>query len=265
MSPRLFLLCLGFFFLKQSSAQTPAWQLVWSDEFNYSGLPDSARWSFETHGNANGWGNNEKQFYTANEPANAIVKKGRLYIIARNDSAGGKGYTSARLSTAGKAEFQYGRIEARIKLPPGTGTWPAFWMLGTNRKTTRWPECGEIDIMEHVGYDKDSVHGTVHTAAYNHVRGTQRGSAVFIRHPYTKFHCYAIDWSPEKIDFLLDGRVYYTFTNEHKSTQEWPFNQPFYLILNLAVGGNWGGRKGIDETIFPATMEVDYVRVYKKQ
>jgi beta-glucanase (GH16 family) len=262
---RTFILCLGLLFLNTSFSQSKKWKLVWSDEFNYKGLPDSIKWSFETHGNANGWGNNEKEFYTEANRSNAIVNKGTLKIVARKEAMGNKEYTSARLSSTGKAEFQYGRIEARIKLPSGTGLWPAFWMLGKNRKTAGWPYCGEMDIMEHVGYERDSVHGTIHSGAYNHVKGTQKGKAVFISQSYSKFHNYAIEWSPEKIDFLLDGKTYFTFSNERKTQQEWPFDQPFYMILNLAVGGNWGGKKGIDENSFPATMEVDYVRVYQKQ
>lgn len=262
---RTFILCLGILLLNVSFSQTKKWKLVWSDEFNYMGLPDSTKWSFETRGNASSWGNNERQFYTDANPSNALVSKGTLKIIARKETVDNKEYTSARLSSAGKAEFQYGKIEARIKLPSGTGVWPAFWMLGQNRQTTGWPDCGEIDIMEHVGYEKDSVHGTIHSGAYNHVKGTQRGRAVFINNPYSKFHNYAIEWTPEKIDFLLDGKTYFTFSNEYKTKQEWPFGQPFYMILNLAVGGNWGGKKGIDKKIFPAAMEVDYVRVYQKQ
>lgn len=244
-------------------AQSKPWKLVWADEFNYTGLPDSTKWSFETRGNSYGWGNNEKQFYTDNKTANALVSNGTLKIVARKESQEGKDYTSARLSSAGKAEFQYGKIEVRAKLPKGLGTWPAIWMLGTNIKNTKWPACGEIDIMEQVGYEPDSIHGTVHTAAYNHVKGTQRGKTVYIAEPYAAFHTYAVEWTPETVDFLLDGKVYHSFANEHRTTAEWPFSQPFYLILNLAIGGNWGGKMGIDESIFPATMEVDYVRVYQ--
>jgi beta-glucanase (GH16 family) len=260
----IFLVALGFLCVQSCFSQEAGWKLAWSDEFNYEGLPDSAKWNFETKGNATGWGNNEKQWYTAGRLSNARVSGGRLKITARREQEGGRAFTSARLSTAGKAEFRYGKIEARIKLPSGRGLWPAFWMLAKNRTTTRWPDCGEIDIMEHVGYEKDSVHGTIHSGAYNHVKGTQKGRAVFIRRPYARFHRYAIEWTPEKIDFLLDGRVYYSFSNEHKSAREWPFDQPFYLILNLAVGGNWGGKMGIDESVLPAAMEVDYVRVYQK-
>lgn len=246
-------------------AQRPAWKLLWSDEFNKNGLPDSAKWGYETSGNANGWGNNEKQYYTDHSIRNAFVSKGTLKIVARRETIENKRYSSARLSTAGKYNMKYGRIEVRAKLPRGLGTWPAIWMLGSNINSTYWPACGEIDIMEHVGYDKDSIHGTVHTEAYNHIKGTQRGKAVFIRHPYDRFHTYGVNWSPEKIDFLLDGKIYFSFANEHKTAAEWPFDQPFYVILNLAIGGNWGGKKGIDDTIFPAQLEIDYVRIYQSE
>jgi beta-glucanase (GH16 family) len=138
-------------------------------------------------------------------------------------------------------------------------------MLGNSINTVEWPECGEIDIMEHVGFEKDSIFGTVHTKSYNHVIGTQKTKKAFIKDPYGSFHVYSIEWTPEKMDFLLDGKVFNHFTNEHKSVAEWPFDSPFYLVLNIAVGGNLGGMKGLDENVFPATMEVDYVRVYSNQ
>ena len=136
-------------------------------------------------------------------------------------------------------------------------------MLGENCGKVGWPECGEIDIMEHVGYEPDTVLGTVHTGKYNHIIGTQKGKKVFISRPYEDFHVYAIDWTKEKIDFSLDGKTYYTVSNEHKTTGEWPFDEPFHLLLNIAVGGNLGGKKGVDDDIFPASMEIDYVRVYQ--
>ncbi|HAQ38060.1 MAG TPA: glycoside hydrolase [Saprospirales bacterium] len=240
------------------------YKLIWSDEFEYSGLPDSSKWGFETKGNAHGWGNNEKQFYTERNLSNAVVEDGVLKIIARKEQKENKNYTSARLSSQAKAAFKYGLIEARAKLPAGKGTWPAIWMLGSNRLTAGWPDCGEIDIMEHVGYEPDSVHGTIHTAAYNHIKGTQKGGSVFIEDPYSAFHVYGIEWTPDRMDFLLDGKVYYYVENEHLSDKEWPFDQPFYLIMNVAIGGNWGGKKGIDDSIFPVEMIVDWVRVYQK-
>lgn len=238
-------------------------KLKWSDEFNYTGLPDSSKWNYDVGGH--GWGNNELQYYTAMDPLNAKVENGVLKIIAQKQKKENRDYTSAKLLTRGKAEFKYGRIEVRAKLPAGRGTWPAIWMLGKNIKEAGWPACGEIDIMEHVGYNKDSIFGTIHTESYNHVKGTQKGKGIFIGDPYTQFHVYAIDWTPDKIDFLLDGALYYHIENEHLSVKEWPLDQPFYLILNLAIGGNWGGKFGVDDAIFPAVMEIDWVRIYENQ
>ncbi|HEY5368493.1 MAG TPA: family 16 glycosylhydrolase [Hanamia sp.] len=245
----------------EKSPVTRGMKLVWSDEFNYSGLPDPAKWNYETGGH--GWGNNEKQFYTEADTMNAIVKDGVLSIIARKEKHNDNDYTSARLLTNGKAEWTYGRIEISAKLPPGRGLWPAGWMLGSDFKKSGWPDCGEIDIMEHVGFKKDTVFGTVHTGAYNHIKGTQKGIEILIKNPYTQFHTYAIEWTPEKIDFFLDGENYYHFPNEHKTNAEWPFDKPFFLLLNMAVGGNLGGQKGIDDSVFPATYQIDYVRVYQ--
>lgn len=244
--------------------QKDGYTLRWSDEFNKNGLPDKTKWSFDTAGNAYGWGNNEWQYYTSNRKSNAVVKNGVLRITARKEAMGGKQYTSARLITKGKASFTYGRMEIRAKLPPGRGTWPAIWMLGDNIFEKGWPLCGEIDIMEHVGYEKDSIYGTIHSDTYNHVKGTQKTKAIYISNPYSAFHVYSIEWTPERMDFFVDGQLYNSVQNEHRSEKEWPFDQPFFFILNLAVGGNWGGKMGVDEKVFPATMEVDYVRVYQK-
>ncbi len=237
------------------------WKLVWSDEFSYTGLPDSTKWDFEVGGD--GWGNNELQFYTYKDTSNVGVENGRLHIIARKQAKEDRQYTSARLFTKGKSDFKYGKIEVRAMLPAGKGIWPAIWMLGNNVGTIGWPKCGEIDIMEHVGYEKDSIFGTIHSETYNHTKGTQKGKAVFIPNPYDSFHVFSIEWTPEKIDFLLDDKIYNHFDNRHKSEDEWPFDHAFYLIVNLAVGGNWGGKFGVEDTGFPKVLEVDYVRVFK--
>ncbi len=142
--------------------------------------------------------------------------------------------------------------------------WPAIWMLGNNYSEVGWPKCGEIDIMEHVGFEKDSIFGTIHSEAYNHMKGTQKGKKTFILNPYRQFHDFSIEWTPETIDFMLNGIVYNHIVNEYKSTNEWPFEHSFYLIMNIAVGGGLGGKHGIDKNVFPATLEVDYVRVYQK-
>lgn len=237
------------------------WKLSWSEEFNYTGLPDSSIWNYAVGGN--GYGNNELQYYTRADTNNVRVKNGKLFITALKETKEKNNYTSARLNTKGKAEFTYGRIDISAKLPAGRGTWPAIWMLGNTYPEVSWPDCGEIDIMEHVGYDPDSIYGTIHTKAYNHMKGTQKGKAIFIKNPYTEFNTYAIEWTPEKIDFLVNDVVYNHIKNEHRTTAEWPFDQPFYLICNLAVGGNWGGKKGIDDSVFPATMEIDFIRVFQ--
>lgn len=250
---------------EQTKTQIKDWKLVWSDEFNQSGLPDTAKWSYEQ-----GYiRNNEKQYYTKARKENARVEDGHLIIEARADSALIKGekrpITSAALETKGIADWTYGRIEVKAKLPKGRGTWPAIWMLGSNIDSVGWPDCGEIDIMEHVGFDPGVIHSTIHTKAYNWMNGKQPTADTTISDAMDTFHVYAINWTPEKIDFYIDSSKLLTFKNEHKTTAEWPFDTPHYLILNLAIGGAWGGQKGIDSTIFPASMKVDYVRVYKKR
>lgn len=236
-------------------------RLVWSDEFDTDGKPDPQRWGYDLGGH--GWGNNELQYYT-DTPANARVEDGHLIIEAHRQATGNRAYSSARLVTRNLAEWNRGRIEVRAKLPSGRGTWPAIWMLGNNIDAVGWPACGEIDIMEHVGYEPDSIYGTIHSAAFNHVEGTQRSGAVACTDAEQEFHVYAIDWTAERIDFLLDGRIYHTFRKPPDAGRaEWPFDQPHYLLLNLAAGGNWGGKHGVDTTIWPQRMLVDYVRVYQ--
>ena len=238
-------------------------KLVWSDEFDKDGLPDAAKWGYEVGGK--GWGNNELQHYTKSRPENARVENGNLIIEARKEPYEGNAYTSARLLTKNTATWTYGRFDIRAKIPAGRGTWPAIWMLGQNISSAGWPLCGEIDIMEHVGYDQGVVHGTIHSTAYNHNKGTQKGKQVPVPTASTDFHVYSVDWTSERMDFLVDGKVYHTLSKAElgSTTAEWPFVQPFFLILNVAVGGNWGGKEGVDETIWPRRMEVDYVRVYQ--
>lgn len=234
--------------------------LVWSDEFDYTGLPAASKWTCEEGGN--GWGNNELQYYTMNRTQNARVENGVLIIEALKESYNGRDYTSARLVSTNKGDWLYGRIEARAKVPGGKGTWPAIWMLPTDWAYGNWPASGEIDIMEHVGYDPTHIFGTAHTAVYNSPMGTQKGSSVAGTDWETAFHVYAIEWSPAKIDFIVDDTKYYTFNNEG-GWQKWPFDQRFHCILNLAIGGSWGGAQGVDPAIFPKRMEIDYVRVYQ--
>ena len=232
---------------------------VWVDEFNGSGAPDPAKWSFETGGN--GWGNNELQYYT--DGSNATVSGGNLVITAKRESVSGRDYTSARMITKGKGDWLYGRFEVRAKLPRGRGTWPAIWMLSSDNLYGNWPASGEMDIMEHVGFDPNNVHCSIHTSAYNHTRGTQKTSSTLVNGATDDFHTYRIDWTPYSVKGFVDDVQYFQFVNENSGFTTWPFNKKFYLLLNIAVGGNWGGAQGVDNTAFPTTLEVDYVKVYK--
>ncbi len=243
----------------QAQNLAPA-KLVWADEFSTDGLPDPNKWDYDI--GDHGWGNNELQYYSKADLKNARIENGILTIEAKADPAHPKGYSSARLVTRGKATWQYGFFEIKAKLPEGVGTWPAIWMLAEENRHGGWPKNGEIDIMEHVGYDPGKVHGTVHTEAFNHSIGTQKGGFKMVENFQSEFHIYAIDWTEDKIDFYIDGEKYFSFANTGGDYKEWPFNQPFHMILNIAVGGNWGGQKGVDENIWPQKMEVDYVRVY---
>ncbi len=249
---------------KAQPAAPAGWTLVWSDEFDYEGLPDPARWNFDTRGNASGWGNREAQYYTESDTRNALVRDGKLHITARLDSMGGKRYTSARLTTRGKGDWLYGRVEVSAKLPGGRGAWPAIWMMPTGSAYGRWPASGEIDIMENVGFDPDTVLATAHTARYNHVARTSSSSRYYLPTARSEFHVYSVEWEPGEWRAYVDGNHYYTFKDDGGGFESWPFDHPFHLILNVAVGGNWGGRKGIDDELFPKTMEVDYVRVYQR-
>lgn len=249
----------------ESIAEIP-YRLVWSDEFDEDGLPNSEKWSYDVGDgcpNLCGWGNNEKQYFTENRAENARIENGHLIIEARKEDFKKSEYTSARLVSKGKGDFKYGKIEARAKLPSGIGTWPAFWMMPSKSKYGGWPKSGEIDIMEHVGYDASLVHGTVHTENYNHMIGTDKGGELKKNDYEKEFHIYGIEWTAEQIDFFIDGKKYFSFQNEYKTSAEWPFDQPFHIILNLTVGGNWGGRKGVDKDIWPQKYIIDYVRVYQ--
>lgn len=235
---------------------TPAWQ----DEFDYTGLPDPAKWSFEQGGD--GWGNHELQYYTRSH-GNARVGDGVLSIVARKEKREGRNYTSARLISKGKGDFLYGRFEIRARLPAGRGTWPAIWMLPTDQAYGGWPKSGEIDIMEHVGYDPGRIHVTMHTEAYNHVLGTQKTAIHVVDDATAQFHRYRVDWTPATIRGYIDDVQVYEFVNEGTGPAAWPFDQRFHFLLNIAVGGDWGGKEGVDNTGFPAEMQVDYVRAYR--
>jgi len=252
----------------RDSTTPPAYTIVWSDEFEEDGLPDPTRWGYDLGDGCPslcGWGNNELQYYTAGRVENARVEGGMLIIEARHEPFGSRNYTSARLVTRDKGDWVYGKIEIRARLPSGVGTWPAIWMLPTDWAYGGWPASGEIDVMEHVGFAPDSVHGTVHTAAYNHVQGTQRSGRMLLPDAEQAFHVYAIEWTAQAIDFLVDDTVYYRFPNEGRGSDVWPFDRRFHLIMNIAVGGSWGGQMGVDDGIWPQRMTVDYVRVFQRR
>jgi beta-glucanase (GH16 family) len=249
--------------LAASAGTEPPWRFsaepVWQDEFEVDGRPDPARWDYDLGGD--GWGNNELQHYTDREQ-NARVRDGMLVIEARQESFGGNDYTSARLVSKGRGDFLYGRFEVRAQLPTGRGTWPAIWMLPTGQAYGGWPHSGEIDIMEHVGHDPGVVHASVHTGAYNHRIGTQKTASTRVDGVGEGFHVYRVDWTPREIRAYIDGEQVFAFANEGSGPAAWPFDQPFHLLLNIAVGGDWGGKEGVDATAFPATMRVDWVRVH---
>jgi beta-glucanase (GH16 family) len=226
--------------------------LVWADEFDAPGAPNPAKWGYDI--GAGGWGNNELQYYT-NRLNNAVVSNGTLKIIAQSESYSGSAYTSARLLSKNKFSFKYGKIEVMAKLPIGLGTWPAAWMLGDNFTTVGWPTCGEIDIVEHRGSELNKIFGTVHYLGHSGSGGI--GGTTVITNATTSFHKYTAEWNATQIKFSVDDAPYYTFSNNSSL----PFNQNFFVILNLAMGGNFGGT--IDPLFSSATMEVDYVRVYQ--
>jgi len=232
---------------------------VFADEFDTPGALDPDKWDYEI-----GYvRNNELQYYTSRSE-NVRVEAGALVIEARREPYQGYGYTSASINTRQRFEFLYGRVEVRARLPTGNGTWPAIWMLGVDIDRVGWPACGEIDIMENVGFEPSRIYGTVHTAAYNHVAGASRGSSLDVSEPWREFHVYAVEWHADRIDFFVDEQRYFTFRNEGGGPPTWPFGRPFYLLINLAIGGSWGGQHGVDDTRFPHRYDVDYVRIYQQ-
>lgn len=242
---------------QRTAGSTP----VWAEEFERAGLPDPARWSYDVGGE--GWGNQEQQFYTGARAQNARVEEGRLIIEARREDWQGHRFTSARLVSKGKGDWTYGRIEVRAKLPEGRGAWPAIWMLPTTTRPLRWPDEGEIDIMEYVGFDPGVVHASVHTKRYHHSIGTQKTGRATVPDAATTFHDYAVEWTPAAIRWFVDGREYFRFDKEPGGAEVWPFDAPFHLVINVAVGGTWGGQRGIDESALPFRLEVEHVRVYE--
>lgn len=247
---------------KQSEDAQTEWNMVWQDEFDYTGLPDSSKWTAEVGGH--GWGNNELQYYTAGRRENARVENGMLTIEAHREAWDGKDYTSSRLVTKGKGDWQYGKIEVRARLPKGLGTWPAIWMLGSTTPL-KWPDDGEIDIMEHVGFNQGYIHGSIHTKKYNHIIGTQITDTIFVNDCSENFHNYQVEWNKDSVIVGMDGHPFFRAANDDTGYEAWPFDNKMYLLLNIAVGGNWGGQKGVDIAIWPQKMEVDYVRIWQKK
>ncbi|MNS01031.1 Beta-glucanase precursor [compost metagenome] len=252
MKKLLILLCIGNLCLAQQAKQ----KLVWEENFNKPTL-DETVWNFELGDgcpNSCGWGNNERQIYTRE---NYEIKEGKLIIHAKKEESR---YTSTKITTKDKKFFQYGRMEARAKLPIGHGIWPAFWMLGQNISQVGWPKCGEIDILEYVGREPHMVFTTLHTQdSHGNTINTKKTSFPNIEEG---FHVYAVDWTKDKMDFFVDDILVYTFQPEVKNENTWPFDKPFYFILNVAVGGNFGG-PNVDDTIFPQDFIVDYIKVYQ--
>jgi beta-glucanase (GH16 family) len=264
--------------IRQKTQDTRNWQVVWADEFDYQGAPDSKKWSFDE------WParkvNDEDQTYTS-RAKNARVKDGKLIIQAHKEKFLGAEYTSARIHSLGKGDFLYGKVDVRAKLPAGQGTWSAIWMLpsdpfryASNCQTGNdwqgsddcdaWPNSGEIDIMEHVGFDMQNVHGTVHNKAYYWKNWQQRKASVEGIDVDKAYHVYSLEWTPDTITVLFDGSPYFYYKNEAEGWEAWPYDHPYHLILNLAIGGGWGRAGGpIDESLFPVQMEVDYVRISK--
>jgi beta-glucanase (GH16 family) len=246
----------------QSPAPTPTsvpagWKLVWHDEFDGTSI-DRTNWTFDL--GAGGWGNNEIQYYT-DRPENARVENGLLIIEARHEQYRRSDYTSARLKTQGLHSFQYGRIEARLKVPGGAGTWPAFWMLGADFGPTPWPDCGEIDIMEFIGKEPTLILGTLHGPGYSgELARTESNPQTY--DIADAFHTYAVEWQPDQVSWFYDNVKYFTVTRSDLGGHRWVFDHPFFIILNLALGGEFGGP--IDaETAFPLQLQVDYVRVFQ--
>lgn len=257
------------------SSPSKKWKLVWGDEFNYTGLPDSAKWGYEE-----GFiRNNESQYYTVARKENAWINNGMLTITGQKEQYPNRlykpgnakwqrkdslaSYTSAALITLNKKHFTYGRVEVRAKIPQGLGVWPAIWMLGVDRGMVRWPYCGEIDIMEFVGHDSNHVHATVHFADTTDKRQhTSSGSKIETLQPYNDFHVYAVEWNDKEMNFFFDDSIYHHFNIDKAAYKgDNPFQKPFYLLLNLALGGAWGGP--INDSNLPQQYLIDYVRVYE--
>ena len=232
--------------------------LYWFDEFDTEGSPMNSKWTYDIGTGDNGWGNQESQYYTSRSD-NVIVEDGFLKIKAKKETYEGADYTSARLKSQGKFSFTYGKVEIRAKLPSAAGTWPALWMLGSNISTVGWPKCGEIDIMEQKGWDKTKISAALHNQSSS--GNTINVKLIDAPTSTTAFHIYSVNWTPDEIVFSIDGNDYYTYSPENKTEDNWPYDKPQFIILNVAMGGNTGGQ--IPEDFNESSMEIDYVRVYR--
>jgi beta-glucanase (GH16 family) len=259
----LFLLALCAGWLLTGCAPKTFSKLIFEDHFNGEGLPDGRFWGYEEGYIRNG----EKQYYTVARPENCFMENGFLHLVVRNDSALIDGkirpITSASIHTKGKKEWKYGKIEIRAKLPGCLGTWPAFWMMPVTDIYGKWPKSGEIDIMENVGYEPDKLHYTIHSEKYNHTKDTQKTHSVECSTATTGFHVFALQWSEKRFEWFLDGEKQYTIEKTEDGWEAWPFDHPFYLLINSAFGGGWGGKKGIDLSQLPQDFVIDYVKVYQ--
>lgn len=258
MKPFILLLFCTICLLPLQAQYNQQLKLAWSEEFNYEGLPDPAVWDYET-----GYiRNHEAQYYTRNKK-NAYVSNGCLVITAHKEKVDTFSYTSASINTLGKMEFFRGRIEVCAKIPTGKGSWPAIWMMGTDRSSVGWPECGEIDIMENVGYDPLRIHATVHTpGSKRDPEAVIRSNSVKLNDAFSAFHVFAVEWYADRLDFFVDEKLILSYRKDDQLPEYWRFDKPHYLLLNLAVGGAWGGSQGIDNSIFPLKYYVDWVRYY---
>jgi len=247
-----------------SEPEEKTWQIIWQDEFEgpQGQSPDSTRWTYDTWGNDSGWGNNQLEF-NSNRPENVSLDgAGHLAIVAREEPYEGLNYTSARIKTQSLFETTFGRFEARIKLPWGQGLWPAFWMLGNDIDSVSWPQCGEIDIMEYRGQEPSQIEGTLHGPGYSGGQGIGSTYTLTNARFDTEFHTFAIEWNLDSINWYVDDEHFQTLRSSDV-TGDWVYDHPFFILLNLAVGGNWVGPPN-ENTIFPQTMLVDYVRVYQE-
>lgn len=250
--------------VEEGEAVASDWRLVWSDEFDYSGLPDPEKWTYAVGGH--GWGNQELQYYTENRLENARVEAGHLVITARREEWEGNRYTSARVISRGRGDFLHGRFEIRAKLPGARGTWPAIWMMPSDWEFGQggWPDIGEIDIVEHVGTEPGVIHASAHSRDYQWQKGTQKTGTIRVETATTAFHTYSLEWTGDYLRAFVDDVLFFEYENEGLGWTKWPYNKPFYLIMNIAVGGAWGGMEGVAEAAFPQELVIDYVRVYSR-